>query len=189
MTRLIFLCLTILSTFSSSAWAMTPAEPACEMVLHKANLSPASDCFAIEVFSGIASCNELPMAMITNGCELPIEADHREIDDCQNGYCPFEGIRVEPGETLVFGLTQSPDLESTALAGPSTWDIEVALDDTDYTFELSYTFRMVDEVDVPPTSSFFGCRQVNGETTALWLFLFGFAMWVERRSRKQAAKV
>ena len=188
MTRLIFLCLTILGTFSSSAWAMSPAEPACEMVLHKANLSPASDCFAIEVFSGIASCNERPMAMITNGCDEVMEADHADIDDCQAGYCPFEDVRVEPGETLIFGLTQSPDLEGAALGASSAWDIEVVQEDTDYTFELSYTYRMVDEVDVPPTTSFFGCRQVSGETTALWLVLFGFAMWVERRSRKPGVK-
>ena len=188
MTRLILLSLTILSMFSSSAWAMSPAEPACEMVLHEASLTPASDCFAIEIFSGISACTERPMAMITNGCEVPIEADHTDTDDCHTGFCPFDDIRVEPGETLVLGLAQSSDLGGAALGASSAWDIEVVQEDTDYTFELSYTYRKVDEVDVPPTTRFFGCRQVSGETTALWLILFGFAMWVERRSRKPLAK-
>ena len=184
MTRLIFLCLTILGTFSSSAWAMSPVEPACEMVLHKASLTPASDCFSIEIFSGISACTERPMAMITNGCEVPIEADHTDTDDCQSGYCPFEDIRVEPGETLVLGLAQSSDL--AASTSPSVWEIEVVQEELDYTFELSYTYRMAEQVEVPPTHNVFGCRQLGGETTALWLMLFSFAMWAQRRRGAEA---
>ena len=185
MTRLILLSLTILCAFSSPASANCPVEPACEMILHKANLNPGSDCFNFEVISGIGSCYDAPMAMITNGCESSMAVNHMGEPDCNSTYCPFKELDVEPGETLVLTLADPQDLGWSMRPSSQSWNVEVVQDQSTYEFELSYTYRQVDTVEVPSTTNVYGCRQVGGENAALLMMLLSMALLVDRRRLKQ----
>ena len=185
MTRLILLSLTILCAFSSPASANCPVEPACEMILHKANLTPGSDCFSIEVISGIGPCHDAPMAMITNGCESSMAVNHTGEPDCDSTYCPFKELDVEPGETLVLSLADPQDLSWAMTPSSQSWNVEVVQEESAYEFELSYTYRQVDTLEVPSTTNVYGCRQVGGENAALLMILLSMALLVDRRRVKQ----
>ena len=185
MTRLILLSLTILCAFSSPASANCPVEPACEMILHKANLTPGSDCFNFEVISGIGSCHEAPMAMITNGCESPMAVNHMNEPDCDATYCPFKELQVEPGETLILTLEDPQALTWSVSPVSQNWDVEVIQDEAVYQFELSYSFREVGVVETPSTTNIYGCQQAGGENAALLMMLLSMALLVDRRRLKR----
>ncbi len=185
MTRLILLSLTILCAFSSTASAESPVEPACEMVLHKANLTPGSDCFSFEIISGIGSCYDAPMAMITNGCEASMSVNHMDEPDCDSNYCPFKELQVEPGETLVLSLTDPQGQDWGVTPAAQSWNVEVIQEEEFYQFELSYSFRQVDNIEVPSTTNIYGCQQAGGENAALLMMLLSMALLVDRRRLKR----
>ena len=185
MTRLILLSFTILGFFPQIAFAESPMQDACELVLNQAKLTPESDCFAIEVISGIGPCVEPPMAMITNGCETSIELEHPESDKCETFPCPFEDIAVDPGESLVLSVATHNDRWVQDLEYSEAWDIDVVQEDASYLFNLAYSYRRVEHAQVPSTTNVFGCRQVGGENTALWVMLLSLGLFVDRRGRKK----
>lgn len=185
MTRLILLSFTILCSFSFTASAESDVEPACETILHKANLTPGSDCFNFEIISGIGSCYDAPMAMVTNGCESPMAINHADESDCESTYCPFQALQVEPGETLVLSLADPKELEWGATPAAQSWDVEVIQDQATYQFELSYSFRQVDAVETPSTTNVYGCQQTGGENAALLMMLLSMALLVDRRRLKR----